>query len=108
MERIILADTDVLSAFSKVDRVPPILSLFKVEQVCVADSVWAEIGYSAKLQRDYALRLQDEHQQGRIRILTPTPEEAVFAQSLAWIRQLEQRDYLRFSERALQSMLGDE
>jgi predicted nucleic acid-binding protein len=80
---MILADTDILSAWAKIDRLPLLYSLLRVSELHVTPGVLAEINHSFQLGREYAKVLFGLMDSGQIRIVSLTPEEMAYADGLS-------------------------
>jgi len=79
---MILSDTDILSAFAKIERLDEIFALLKTPQLYIAGGVFSEIEESFRQGREYALKIFELLAVNRIRILYLTPNENTFCESL--------------------------
>lgn len=79
---MILSDTDILSAFAKIERLDELFALLKTSQLYIAGGVFSEIEESFRQGREYALQIFELLAINRISILYLTPEEKIFCESL--------------------------
>lgn len=72
---MLLADTNILSTFAKIDQLPLLLRLFDAQRIGVVPAVYAE--FQAGLNKGYAdlQTVVKLIQQGRIDLVTPTAQE---------------------------------
>jgi len=80
---MILIDTDVLSAFAKIEALPLLFQLLGVEIFYLTPSVWREIEYSRQSGRPYAEQIVRLAQQGKLIVTILTSEEQEMAGSLS-------------------------
>jgi predicted nucleic acid-binding protein len=79
---MILVDTDVLSAFAKIDAIHLLFELFKVDFMSITEGVFKEIRYSADAGYGFAellIRLVDSQ---KLQIVHLTAQEKVEAEKL--------------------------
>lgn len=79
---MIIADTDILSAFAKVGRMPLLFSLFNSTELYITPAVFSEIEHSFDLGRQYAIDLFAMLGAGELRLVYLAPHEAVFRDTL--------------------------
>jgi predicted nucleic acid-binding protein len=79
---MILADTDILSAMAKIDRLQLLFSLLKTDKLYVAPGVFSELEHSFDLGRVYAQDIFALFSAGQIRIAYLTPDENAFRDTL--------------------------
>ena len=79
---MILGDTDILSAFAKIDRLETLFKLLKIAELDIASGVFYEIEESFRQGRKYALKIFEMLAADRIRIVYLTSDEKIFCESL--------------------------
>lgn len=79
---MIIADTDILSAFAKIDRLELLLELFQIEAINVANSAWNELEYSLRLGRSYAQRILHLAETGKLQVVYPDEDEVQILRTL--------------------------
>ncbi len=79
---MILADTDVLSAFAKIGSVHLLFELFQTSVLAVTEGVFKEIQRSAEAGHLFAKALTGMVDEGKIQIVQLTMEERTEAQAL--------------------------
>jgi predicted nucleic acid-binding protein len=79
---MILVDTDVLSALAKVDRLPLLLVLFQRPRFTITPGVLAELTRSLAMGRQYAEGVFVLIGDSRIQVVSLTPEEITFRDTL--------------------------
>ncbi|MCS6918898.1 MAG: hypothetical protein NZM28_03930 [Fimbriimonadales bacterium] len=108
MRRVIIADTDVLSAFAKIERLDLLLQLFQVETIYISNSAWQEVEYSLRLGRVYAQRLAQFAQVGKLQIVNPEEEETLFAATLPLTLSEADRETLSIASKRGWNVLSNE
>jgi len=79
---MILADTDILSALAKIERLDDLFVLLNASEICVAPGVVVELQQSLALGRDFAQPVFSLIQRGRIRIVQLAAKDASFRDTL--------------------------
>ena len=79
---MILSDTDILSAFAKIDRLEMLFALLKIVELDIASGVFHEIEESFRQGRPYAIKIFELLADDRVRIVYLTPDEKIFCESL--------------------------
>ncbi|GBC95750.1 hypothetical protein HRbin16_01544 [bacterium HR16] len=72
---MIVADTDVLSAFAKVGAIQLLFDLFRTDNLTITEGVYKEIQYSADAGHAFAKELTSMVDAGKIRVVHLTAEE---------------------------------
>jgi predicted nucleic acid-binding protein len=80
---MIFADTDILSALAKVDRLPLLFALFRVTRLQIVPGVFKEIAHSVTLGRTYATEILSLISTAQLEVISLTPEEALFCDALS-------------------------
>jgi predicted nucleic acid-binding protein len=80
---VILADTDILSAFAKIGQVELLFALFKTDTLYVVPAVVDEIDYSYRHGRVYAQAIVAYLESQRLQVAYLTEAEQHFAMTLA-------------------------
>ncbi len=80
--RVILTDTDILSALAKVGRLPLLYSLFQISELHVTPGVFGELTHSFNMGRQYAKEVFALFTRGQIQIAYLTPDEVALRDSL--------------------------
>lgn len=79
---MILADTDILSAVAKVERLPLLFALLQTTEWHITPGVLAELQHSFDLGRAYAQAVFALLNDGQIQLAYLTPEEAAWCDTL--------------------------
>jgi predicted nucleic acid-binding protein len=79
---MILADTDILSALAKVNRLPLLFALFKASRLHITPAVLEELAYSLSLRRSYAKEVFALISAGQLYIVMLSQAEAMFQTTL--------------------------
>lgn len=79
---MILADTDILSALAKINRLPLLFELLRLDRLYLAPAVLGELAHSLNLGRPYAVEIFDLVSAGRLCPVSPTQAEAAFGSTL--------------------------
>ncbi len=79
---MILADTDVLSALAKIDRLSLLFALFQTPKLQISPGVFREIAHSLSLGRQYAEAILALIAIGQLEVISLTEEEATFCSTL--------------------------
>lgn len=74
---MILVDSDILSAFAKIDAVHPLFELFQTNVLTITEGVFGEIQHSAEAVHPFAHSLSSMVNAGKIRVVHLTPDERV-------------------------------
>lgn len=108
MQRMIIADTDILSAFAKIEHLDLLLELFQTRSLYIANSAWEEVEYSRQLGRAYALRLAKFADTGKLQVVNPDAQEKLFAETLPSTLSEADRDTLSIASNRGWMVLSNE
>ena len=79
---MVLVDTDILSIFAKIARLPLLFSVFNQDPLHFAAAVETEIRRGVVLGFGFAQNIMTLHAQGRIQTLFPTADDQNFMETL--------------------------
>jgi predicted nucleic acid-binding protein len=80
---MILVDTDVLCALAKIDRLPVLFALFQRPSFSITPGVLAELTHSLAMGRPYAEGVFVFIGDGRLQVVSLTPEEIILRDTLS-------------------------
>lgn len=105
---MILADTDILSAMAKVDRLPLVFPLFQITELHITPGVFGELEHSFNLGRLYANEVFALLTAGRIQVVYLTPEEVIFRDTLPLSMGSGERDSIAVAKNRGRVILSNE
>lgn len=103
---IVVADTDVLSAFAKIGATELLRVLFGVETLSLTPSVWQEIAQSQGYA--YYSALVEELNQGKLSLITLTDAERRLAEQLPLTLGAGERESLAVAQKRSAVLLSNE
>lgn len=105
---MIVADTDVLSAFAKVGAVQLLFDLFRADNLTITEGVYKEIQYSADTGRVFAKELTSMVDAGKIQVIHLTAEEKTETHTLPDTLGAGERESIIALRRRLGILLSNE
>jgi predicted nucleic acid-binding protein len=105
---MILADTDILSALAKVDRLSLLFSLFCVTRLRIAPGVFKEIAHSVALGRSYAKEILSSISSGQIEVIGLSQEETILCDTLPSSLGVGERESIAIARERKGTLLSNE
>lgn len=105
---MILADTDILSALAKIDRLPLLFTLLRTTQIHIAPGVFQELAHSLSLRRRYAEVTLALVPTGQLCVLALTEPESAFCGQLPRTLGAGERESIALAKERQATVLSNE
>ena len=105
---MIFADTDILSALAKVDRLHLLFSLFRVMRLQIVPGVFKEIAHSVALGRSYTTEILSLISNAQIEVISLNQEEALFCNTLPPSLGVGERESIAIARERKGTLLSNE
>ena len=96
---MVFIDTDVLSIFAKIQRLPLLFSVFTEDSLNISAAVERELRTGVAKGFDFAQGIMALHSQGRIATYCPTAVDQQFMATLPWTLGLGERESMAICKR---------
>jgi len=105
---LVLVDTDILSIFSKIERLPLLYAVFDQEELYIAAAVENEIKIGVSKGFSFSNAIIELNTQGRIQIQQPTNTDKIYMDSLPDSLALGERESMAICKRLTALFVSNE
>lgn len=105
---MIFADTDILSALTKVGRLPLLFPLLHVARLQIVPGVFKEVAHSVALGRSYATEILSLISAAQIQVIALTQEETLFCETLPSSLGVGERESIAVARERKGTLLSNE